>query len=271
MKFRLYFFSSLLILLFLGNACSFQKLLKSDDYEAKYLMAQQYYDQKDYSHALQLMDQIMPVFKGTDKAQKLAYMYANSYFEQKDYVLASYYFKRYYNNYPQTQQASEALFYSAYCNYLDSPRSSLDQENTHNAIAEMELFVQRFPNNKRTNEAKEIILELNQKLEKKDFDIAYQYYRMEKYNAAITAMESFSKKYPVSAYNEEALFCILSSNYQYAKKSLPTKQKKRYLKTLGKYVDFIAAYPNSRFRNKADDINVKASAAIGRKIDSIEK
>ncbi len=266
MKFRLYFFVSMLILLFLGNSCSFQKLLKSDDYEAKYLMVEQYYNQKDYSHALQLMDQIMPVFKGTDKAQKLAYMYAKSYFEQKDYVLASYYFKRYYNNYPQTEQASEALFYSAYCSYLDSPRSSLDQATTHDAITAMELFLKRFPNDKRVAEAKEIVHELNSKLEKKDFDIAYQYYRMEKYTAAITSMESFLKKYPVSSYREKAMFYILSSNYQYAKKSLPAKQEERYLKTLGNYVEFIATYPESDFRRQADHINQKASEAIGRDI-----
>lgn len=266
MKYRHYFLVLTLIMTVLGSSCSFQKLLKSDDYEAKYMMAQQYYEQKDYSHALQLMDQIMPLFKGTDKAQKLAYMYAKSYFEQNDYVLASYYFKRYYKNYPQTEEASNALFYSAYCNYLDSPRASLDQSTTHTAIEEMELFIRRYPNSAKVKEAQAILVELNDKLEKKDFDIAYQYFRMEKYTAATTALKSFLKKYPTTNYREQAMYYILAASYQYAKESLAQKQVDRYLKTMEHYVDFIALFPESNFRSQADAINTKASTAIGRDI-----
>lgn len=271
MKIKTVFFLSLLSFTILASSCSFQKLLKSDDYEAKYVMAQEYYNNKDYSRALQLMDQIIPIYKGTDKAQKLAYMYANSYFEQKDYILASYYFKRYYKNYPLTEKASDALFYSAYCNYLNSPKSSLDQENTHLAISEIELFIKQFPNSNKSAEAEEILLELKQKLIKKDYDIAYQYYKMEKYTSSITAFESFLKKYPVSDYREHAMYYILSSNYEYARQSLPSKQKERYLKTIGTYLDFIAIYPESKFLKQANNINANASAAIGRNITETEE
>ncbi|OYT17183.1 MAG: hypothetical protein B7C24_03985 [Bacteroidetes bacterium 4572_77] len=111
----------LLSVVFSLSSCKFQKLLKSSDYEEKYAMAVEFYDQQDYNRALQLMDQIVPIFKGTDKSQELEYMYANSYFLQGDFVLASYYFKRYYKNYPRSIQAEEALYYAAYCNYMGSP------------------------------------------------------------------------------------------------------------------------------------------------------
>ena len=252
------------------SSCRFQKLLKSSDYEEKYAMALEFYNQKDYNRALQLMDQIVPLFKGTDKAQELEYMYAMSYFMQTDYVLASYYFKRYYKNYPTSKQAEEALFYSAYCNYVDSPRSSLDQETTKAAIQEMKLFMARFPKSEKVKEAQGIVAELNNKLEEKEYNIARQYFKMEDYKAAITAFQTYLKNYPSSELREDVLFYILKSHYDYAVLSHSTKQEERYTKSIGAYVDLIAVYPESKYRKDADKMNIVASESIGRSVEKEE-
>lgn len=246
------------------TGCKFHKLLKSSDYEEKYAMAIEFYNQKDYNRALQLMDQIVPIYKGTAKSQELEYMYAMSYFMQSDNVLASYYFKRYYKNYPTGEQAEDALYYSAYCNYLDSPRSSLDQETTKAAIQELKLFMVRFPSSKRYVEAEKYVNELEDKLEKKDFDIAKQYFKMEDYNAAIMAFQTFIKKYPDSNFKEQVMFYTLKSYYDYALLSFSKKQEERFTKSIGSYVDFIALYPESKFKDEAEKIYEKASESIGR-------
>ena len=261
----------LLSIIVVFSSCRFQKLLKSSDYDKKYTMAVEFYDQQDYNRALQLMDQIVPIYKGTDKAQELEYMYAMSYFKQADFVLASYYFKRYYKNYPKSEQAEEALYYSAYCNYVDSPRSSLDQETTRAAIQEMKLYMVRFPEGSQYTNAKTIIAELETKLEKKDYDIAYQYYKMEDYNAAITAFQTYLKKYPNTSYREDVMFYILKSYNEFALLSFSAKQQKRFTKAIGAYVDFVALYPDSKYRNEADKVNESASAFIGRDINKEEE
>lgn len=258
----------LLSVIIFFSSCRFQKLLKSSDYEEKYAMALEFYNQQDYNRALQLMDQIVPIFKGTAKAQELEYMYAMSYFMQSDYVLASYYFKRYYKSYPTSEQAEEALYYSAYCNYQDSPRSSLDQETTVAAIQEMKLFMARFPESKQYVNAQKIVEELENKLEKKQFEIARQYYKMEDYNAAITAFKSYLKNYPDSEFREDVMFYILKSYYDYALLSFSAKQQDRFTKSIGSYVDFVALYPESRYRSDADKINEKASEYIGRSVEN---
>lgn len=265
-------FNSTRIILFLSvvlmlSGCRFQKLLKSSDYEEKYAMALEFYDQQDYNRALQLMDQIVPIYKGTAKAQELEYMYAMSYFKQSDFVLASYYFKRYYKNYPTSDQAEEALFYSAYCNYMDSPRSSLDQESTKVAIQEMKLFMSRFPDSEKYEQAKSIVDELEAKLEKKEYDIAKQYFKMEDYNAAITALNSYLKNYPESHYREDVLFYILKSYYDYALLSFSAKQEKRFTKAMGAYVDLMALYPETKYKKEADSMKESASAYIGREFE----
>jgi len=265
-------FNSTRIILFLSvvvmlSGCRFQKLLKSSDYEEKYAMALEFYDQQDYNRALQLMDQIVPIYKGTAKAQELEFMYAMSYFKQSDYILASYYFKRYYKNYPTSDQAEEALFYSAYCNYMDSPRSSLDQESTKVAIQEMKLFMSRFPDSEKYEQAKSIVDELEAKLEKKQYDIAKQYFKMEDYNAAITAFKTYLKNYPESHYREDVLFYILKSYYDYALLSFSAKQEERFTKAIGSYVDLMALYPETKYKKEADKMHDDASAIIGREFE----
>jgi len=262
--FRSFHIILLLSVVILFSSCRFQKLLKSSDYEEKYAMALEFYNHQDYNRALQLMDQIVPIFKGTDKSQELEYMYAMSYFMQNDFVLASYYFKRYYKNYPTSEKAEDALYYSAFCNYQDSPRPSLDQETTKAAIQEMKLFMARFPNSKQYKNAEAIVAELELKLEKKEYNIARQYYKMEDYNAAITALKSYLKKYPESDFREDAMFYIMKSYYEYALLSFSAKQEKRFTKAIGAYVDFVALYPESKYKDQADMINEKSSAFIGR-------
>ena len=77
-------------------SCSkYHKIQKSQDFQFKYEKALEYYDREDYYKALNLFDQVMPFFRGTDKAESISYKYAYAYYNQKDYILASYYFNRF--------------------------------------------------------------------------------------------------------------------------------------------------------------------------------
>jgi outer membrane protein assembly factor BamD len=87
MKNRILIFC-LLLPVFLATSCKFQKLLKSNDAEKKYEMALQLYNEKDYSRALQLFDQLMGVMRATDKAQKIYYCQAYCYFYSKDRIIS---------------------------------------------------------------------------------------------------------------------------------------------------------------------------------------
>ncbi len=81
MRIKIYI-SSIILLLFIAGCSKYQKLLKSTDNDKKYELAMKYYEHKDYYRALQLFDQLLPVYRGTAKAEKIAYCYAYSYYEQ---------------------------------------------------------------------------------------------------------------------------------------------------------------------------------------------
>lgn len=241
-----------LILSLVVVSCSpFQKLLKSSDNELKYTKAIEFYEKGTYSSAQQLFEQIQAFFKGTDKAEKIAWYNANCYYKQKDYVLGGYYFKSFSTNFSTSQYAEEALYLSAYCNYLDSPRSSLDQTSTVEAISSLQLFINQYPKSSRVEECGKLIDELRSKLEKKDIDIAMLYYRMSDYKASVVALNNVLKDYPETKLKEKILYSILDAKYQYGIKSVPEKRGERLTAALEAYDELVAGFPVGDYSARA--------------------
>ncbi len=244
--------------LFFLSSCKFQKLMKSGSVDEKYEAAVKLYNEKDYSRALQLFDQLAGVMRATDKSQKISYYYAYSYYNQKDYTLASYYFKRYATNFPNSPEAEECAFMSAYCNFLNSPEFSLDQTITYEALKELQLFVNTYPGSKRTSECNDLIDKLREKLEIKDYRIAKLFYRMDDYSAAIMSLNNILKEFPDTPHKEEILFLIFKSYHKFAKQSIEERKKDRYSKAMTAYKEFVAQYPESQFLEEASTLKEHA-------------
>ncbi|MCU0371155.1 MAG: outer membrane protein assembly factor BamD [Bacteroidales bacterium] len=240
--------SLLLCIMVLIGACSdYQKLIKSQDYQEKYEMAVFYYNQGDYYKALELFDAVLPFFRGSDKAEELNYYYAYCHYKQGDNLLASHYFKRFTKSFPTSRYAEECQFLSAYCKYLESPSYKLDQTTTYEAINELQLFIDMYPGSERETECTTLIDRLNEKLEKKDFEIARLYLKMEDYNAAITAFNNVLKDFPATRFKEEILFSLAKANYLYAEKSIESKKQERHQNAIEAYDAFVATYPDSPY------------------------
>lgn len=241
---------SLLPLLFglfivLASCSKYQKLLKSTDNEQKYEMAFTYYEDKDYYRAIQLFDQLQSFYRGTERAERIAFYYAYAHYEQRDYILASYYFRQFARSYPNSKNAEEAAFMSAYCGYLDSPPSSLDQAVTNEAIKDLQLFINQYPKSERVARANALIDELRLKLETKAYDVARLYFRMDDYKAAILNFENLIKDYPDTKYRESAMYHIAKAYYSYAEKSIDSKKLERYQHTYDAIDNFATYFPES--------------------------
>ena len=248
------FFLFLVSLVIITSCSKYQKLLKSTDSEMKYEAAIDYYEKGDYYRSLQLFDQLVVIIRGTKKAENLFYYYAYCYYHQEDYISASYYFKRYAKNYPNGDKAEECIYMSAYCTYLDSPKYNLDQTNTYNAIIELQLFINMYPNSERIADCNELIDKLREKLEIKYFEIAKLYYKMGDYKAAIFSFENIIKDFPDTQYKEVILLYILKSYYNYALNSIESKKFERYSSAVESYNNLIYLFPESKFLEDASNI-----------------
>ena len=253
---------SLLVVL---SACNgYNKLQKSSDYKLKYAKALEYYDKEDYYKALNLFDQVMPFYRGTDESEDMQYKYAYAYYYQKDFIMASYYFNRFTKTFPTSKYVEECAYMSAYCKYLDSPKYSLDQTNTKEAIKELQIYINTYPYSNRVKKSNELIDELRTKLQKKSLEIAKLYLKMKRYKAAVTSFENLLKEYPDTQFKEEALFRTIEAYYFYASKSVRSKRKERYLEAVDNYNEFISLYPDSIYNKDLDYMVKQAQKEINR-------
>jgi len=240
-----------LVVVLLGSCNRFTRLQKKGTPEEKYNASMAYYEKGDYFHALQLFDELIVLYRGTKKSERIYYLYAMSHYKEKDYVLASYHFKYFAKTFPKSPFAEECMYLSAYCKYLDSPKFSLDQSSTEAAIREMQLYINMYPNSERVAEANKVMDELRLKLIHKDFNAAKEYLKTEYFKAAIYALNQHIKDYPSSPYKEECNYLIIKANYLYAKKSIFSRQEERYNNAITAYNDYVAKYPDGRFMKEA--------------------
>lgn len=77
----------MLAAMLLSSCGEYNKLLKSTDYEYKYEAAKNYFAKGKYSKSATLLNELITILKGTDKAEESLYMLGMSYYNQKDYRL----------------------------------------------------------------------------------------------------------------------------------------------------------------------------------------
>ena len=160
------------ILISITTACNpYQKMLNNPDVAAKYKAAEAYYNTGEYRRANRLYEQILPSYRGKPQAQRVIFFFANSYLQTKDYYLAAYQFESFIKSFPKSDKLQEASFLAAKCYYMLSPRYSLDQANTNDALDKLQIFIDNFPDSEYL--AKRIIGKASSIFSKTEFCIKF--------------------------------------------------------------------------------------------------
>jgi outer membrane protein assembly factor BamD len=234
-------------------------VLKSSDYNYKFEYAKRAFEQKRYVQAYTILADLVPIFKGTDKAEESLYLLGLSYYENKDYINSGAYFKQYYQRYPRGQYAELARFYAGYGYYLDSPDAQLDQSETIRAMEELQAFLDYFPKSDKASIAQSAVFELQDKLVLKELQNATLYYNLgnymgNNYESAVITAQNAIKSYPYSKYKEQLEMLILKARYMEASQSVQEKKLERFRTVIDEYYSFINDYPESKMRKEADNI-----------------
>lgn len=256
--------------LLLASCGKFGRLQKSTDINEKYLGAIDYYNAKDYYRAGTLLDEIIPLLKGSENYEKAQLYYAYCKYYNQELLLSAYYFKNFYETFPRSQYAEES--YYMYCLSLveDSPSYNLDQTNTLTAIDAIQSFVRQYPENEKRNEIQGLIGQLRAKLERKAFENAKLFYKKEDYKAALIALENFRKDYPDSEFCEEAAYLRIVNQFNFAENSVESKRKERLSELMDMYELFLDQYPKSRFLSDAEGYYAFAAKVVNRKAEAPE-
>ncbi|MBX7052967.1 MAG: outer membrane protein assembly factor BamD [Flavobacteriales bacterium] len=257
-----YFILALMAVLSMYSCSEYNKVLKSTDIDYKYTKSVEYYQNKEYYKALPILEELIGLTRGSQRAEDVYYYYAMSQYGVKDYYMANYYLKSFTKTFSLSPRAEECLFLAAQCSYELSPAYSLDQADTKNAINEYQLFLDKYPASNLKDSANNQIARLNAKLETKAFENASIYEKTMRFKAASSALKEFLKDYPESKYKEEAMYLIVRSNYFFAEGSIEEKKLDRMRATSESYRTFAAAFPQSKWLNEAEDYFKKSEKQI---------
>lgn len=264
-------FIKVFIFAILLSSCSkFQRIVKSEKWQVRYDAALAYYEKGDYFRAGALLEDLVPILAGNIEAEKARFYLAYCYFKQGQYVMSAEKFNQFHDTYNRSEFAEEALYMSAYSQYMDSPIITLDQGNTDTAIDAFQEFINRYPSSKYAQQAGGMILELRAKLEEKAYNLGRLYqklvgYRYEYSKAAVISYENFRKDFPDSKLQEQTAFHKIEAQYELAENSYFAKQKERYEEVLNLHQAFVEKYPKSTYLKKVESI-VESSQ---RKISSL--
>ena len=254
----------------------YNKLLKSTNTDYQYEAAKEFFGTGKFSKAASLLEGLVTVMKGTDRAEESLYMLGMTYDNETDYQTASHYFTTYYNTYPRGQYVESARYHSGKALFLDTPEPRLDQSCTYKAIQELQLFLEYFPSSPHHAEVQQMIFDLQDKLVIKDYMAAKLYYDLGDYSgnftytttgnnylAAIVTAQNALKDYPYTKMREDLSILILRAKYDMAKQSVLEKKPERMRDTIDEYYAFTNEFPESKYKKEVEAIFKDASKYVG--------
>ena len=240
-------------------ACSseYEQVLESNDIDLKYNAAFNYFNAGKYTRSTQLFESLTMLTNGTERHDTVLFYLGLSNYSYQDYYTAETNFDQYLSFYPQGTFAEQADFLRIDCLYRSTLRYELDQTPTYTAITAMGEYLQEHPVGANADILRHRMEELGERLDRKAFENARLYYKMEDFKAARVALRNVLKEDADNVYREEILYYTAMSSYKYADNSVSSKRKERFLVFQDDYLNFIGEYPESEHRKELDALYAK--------------
>jgi len=255
-----------------GTSCksAFELLLDSNDTDAKYDAAFDYFNQGKFNKAAQLFESISVVTNGTEREDTVQYYWGLSNYRSKDYYTAETNFTEFITKFPRSPFTEPASFLRVDCLYKQTYRYELDQKPSTAALSAVSEYLTNYPGTDHLDYCQNMIEDLGERMDRKAYENAKLYYRMEDYKAARVAFHNILKDNADNRYREEILYYSAMSSYKFAHLSVQEKQKERYLSFVDDYYNFIGEFPESRYRREMDVLYKRSQKAMGANIAESE-
>ncbi len=251
------------LILALNSGCSdYNKIMKSTDLDYKYERALGFLDSNKCFGALPLLEEVVSLTRGTERAIDASYYRATAHECVGDFYLARYHFKTFAKTFPNDSRSESAQFQAAICSYKLSPKASLDQSETEAAINEFQLFMDRYPSTLYRDSCQQLVDELRYKMEVKSYESAKLYHRTQQFKSAVIAFENALKDFPDTPFRDEIQWLIVDSYFQYAELSTDRRKLERYNDTIEAFLTFVARFPESSYMDEAQAVHEKSINAI---------
>lgn len=252
----------------------YNKLQKTSDFGYKYEAAKQYYAEGQYNRSALFLQEVIAMLKGTDKGEESLFLLGMSSYKARNYDAATSYFRKYYQSYPKGTYTEKAHYYCAMSLYKNTPEIKLDQTATYEAVTEFQNFLELYPESELSDQVREQIFALQDKLVEKEYLSAKLYYDLgsyfsnctyggSNYQACIVTAENAINDYPYTTRREDFAILILRAKFELAAQSVESKKEERYHNAIDEYYGFTNEYPESIYMKEANALFKKAQKYTG--------
>lgn len=259
-----FFYSVLLMVVIstIGCTTEFEKIRTSNNPELILQKAHEYYKKGDDVNAQSLYELSIQYFRGKAEAEDIYFNFANTHYNVGDYLTASQYFKVFCNTFYNSPKREEAFYMAAYSNYKMSPSFRLDQTPSEKAIDELQEFINAYPSSTRILECNKLIDEMREKMERKSYYKAMQYFEMSYFESAVRSFQNHLSDFPGSQYEEEAQYLMIKSSYELASNSVLEKREERYKETVTLCNRYLEKIAKRGYKTEVKDILEKSNEKI---------
>jgi len=115
--------------------------------------------------------------------------------------------------FPNMPEAAEAQLKIANIHYQQMEKPDRDYTNAKRAEDDYRKLILQYPDNKLVPEAKQRLLEVQEVLAEREFEIGRFYYLRDSYAASMARLQSLIEKYPLYSRADEALY-LMGQNYE---------------------------------------------------------
>jgi outer membrane protein assembly factor BamD len=239
----------IILSLTLFSCSEYSRVVKSDDYDHKYQLANSFFEKGSYLKAINLFEQVYQRNPKNIQGEVSYYRLGIANYNLGDYLMASYYFSSFSEKFPNSQKSEETSYRNLLCLIKETPDYSLDQTQTNVTLNEIQIFIYKYPQSSKLDSCNLMMDQLRTRLETKDFEAVKLYDKTESYNSAVTTAETFIKDFPLSKFKEKAFEILIRNSYWLALNSVEEKKMDRIVKTIERYNTFVIEFPNSDFKN----------------------
>lgn len=243
----------------------FEVMMESNDVPAKYQMAFDLFDAGKYAKSASMFESLKIAVDGTAQEDTVEYYTAYSHYCYGDMIAAEQAFDSFINVFPRSPFTDKARFMYLDCLYQATYRYELDQTPTYKALGAINEYLIDFPDNDYIPQCQAMIEDLEERLDRKDYEAAKLYYTIEDYKAAHYALKLVLKEDAANLYREDIMYYTALSAYKYAQNSVSEKQRERYMTFTDDYFSFVSEFPESVYRKELDGLAARAQNFLNKK------
>lgn len=211
--------------------------------EARFELAKKMFKNEDYFDAKKQFKIIVLNNPGLTFVDDAQFYLAECHFKMEEYIIAADEYKRLIRFYPQSEWVDDAQFKVGLADYKLSPKPSLDQKYTRNAIENFQRFLEEFPQSDLAPEAERLLQVCRRKLAEKEYKAGELYRKLNDCDAALVYFNSVINNYYDTKFVKKAMYwkgeCLM--------------KLKKPSESFQTFSEFLSKYPNSEFSDKAKE------------------